>query len=248
MPLPRTARALPHLPLVAEQVVEETVVPLHRVGGPCALQTAGDRVVAFAASKGVPPAETLLLEGGTLGFGTDVLSRIGSTMGFAKGVAASDQRNGLLVIHGHAAERFPNVPGCSEWIRFTVWPLRIHVDQAHLNGAERIFEHPVAGVTLVSKPLTLRPPVNVRWRLPDVLTPTCEAERLESHRLQGTVTGEDHQIGPREFPAVLLLDRPKQPSGLVEAHIVGPAVEGRKALCAGACAAPAVSDAVRACA
>src|SRR5262249_52069334 len=147
----------------------------------------------------------------------------------AKGVAASDQRNGLLVIHGHAAERFPNVPGGSERIRITVWPLRIHVDQAHLNGAERILEIPVTGVTLVGKPLALRPPVNVRFWLPDVLTSTGETERLESHRLQGTVPSEDHQIGPRDFPAVLLLDRPEQPSGLVEAHIVGPAVEGRKA-------------------
>src|SRR5207245_11080630 len=31
----------------------------------------------------------------------------------------------------------------------------------------------------------------------------------------------------------LLLDRPEQPSGLVEAGIVGPAVEGREALAAG---------------
>src|SRR5262249_45976661 len=128
----------------------------------------------------------------------------------------------------------------------TVWPLRIHVDQAHLNGAERILEIPVTGVTLVGKPLALRPPVNVRFWLPDVLTSTGETERLESHRLQGTVPSEDHQIGPRDFPAVLLLDRPEQPSGLVEAHIVGPAVEGRKAECAGGCAAPAVGDAVRA--
>ena len=229
MPLPRTAGSLPHLPLIAEQVIEVAVVPLHRVG-PCALQTAGDRVVAFAGAKSVPPAEALLLEAGALGFGTDILRCRGSTMGFAKGVAAGNQRNGLLVIHGHAAERFLDVPGCSERIGFTVGPLRIHVDQAHLNGAERIFELPVAGVTLVSKPLTLRPPVNVRFRLPSVLTPTCETERLESHRLQGTVPSQDHQIGPGDFPAVLLLDRPKQASGLVEADVVGPAVEGRKAL------------------
>src|SRR5262249_26267186 len=238
----RTARTLPQLPLVAEQVVEIAVVPLHRVAGPGALQAAGDRVVALAGSKGVFPAEALFCEGGAFGFGTDVLSRRGSTMGFAKGVTAGNQRNGLLVIHGHAAERFPNVPGCSERIRFPVGPLRIHVDQAHLNGAERLIEHSVAGVTLVSKPRLLRPPVNVRFGLPDVLPPTGETERLESHRLQRTVTGEDHQIAPRDFLAVLLLDRPKQPSRLVEAHVVGPAVEGRIALCAGACAAPAVGD------
>src|SRR5262249_44086208 len=161
-------------------------------------QAAGDRVDAFAGTKSTPPAEPLVLEAGTLGLGAAVLSRVGSTVGLAKGVAAGNQRHGLLVIHGHAAERFPNVPGGRERIGFAVRPLRIDVDQAHLNGAERTFEHPVAGVALVAKPLTLGPPVDVRFRLPDVLTPTCETERLESHRLQSTVAGEDHQIGPRE--------------------------------------------------
>ena len=167
-------------------------------------------------------------------------------MGFAEGVAAGNQRHGLLVIHGHAAERFPNVPGGGERIRVAVGPLRIHVDQAHLHGAERIFEHPVAAVTLVCQATCSQAPSKCPFGLKDVLTPAGETERLEAHRLQGTVAGEDHQIGPRDFPAVLLLDRPEQPSGLVEAHIVGPAVEGRKAVCAGACAAPAVGDAVRA--
>ncbi len=69
----RTGRTLRQLPLVAEQVVEVVVVPLRRVGGPCAFQPAGDRVAAIAAAKAVLPAEALLLEAGTLGFGTDVL-------------------------------------------------------------------------------------------------------------------------------------------------------------------------------
>src|SRR5262249_55676360 len=125
-----------------------------------------------------------------------ILSRIGSAVGFAEGVAASNQRNSLLIIHSHAAECFPYVPGCREWIRVTVWPLRIHIDQAHLNGAERILKHPVAGVTLICEPLPLGSPVKVRGCPQPVLTPACEAERLQSHRLQGTVAGEDHQIGP----------------------------------------------------
>src|SRR5215471_1964100 len=129
-------------------------------------------------------------------------------MGFAKGVAAGNQGNGLLVIHGHAAKRFLYVPGCSEGIRFTVGPLRIHVDQAHLHGAERLIELSVAGVTLIAKPRLLRPPVNVDLWLKDVLAPTGETKRLESHRLEGTVPGEDHEIAPRDFPAVLMLDGP----------------------------------------
>ena len=151
-------------------------------------------------------------------------------MGFAEGVAAGNEGNGLLVIHRHAGERFPNVLGCGERIRLAVGPFRIHVDQAHLNGGERILEFPVAGVTLVSQPLAFRSPVNVLLRLPDVFAAAGESERLESHRLEGTVAGQDHQVGPRDFPAVLLLDRPEQPTGLVEVRIVGPTVEGRKAL------------------
>src|SRR5207247_3721849 len=84
-------------------------------------------------------------------------------------------------------------------------------------------------------------------RLKDVLPPETEPERLESHRLHRAVAGEDEQIGPRELPAVLLFDRPEQPTRLVEARVVGPAVEGGEALGAAAATAPAVGDAVRAC-
>src|SRR5262249_13158244 len=44
----------------------------------------------------------------------------------------------------------------------------------------------------------------------------------------------------------LLLDRPEQPTRLVEVRVVGPAAEGSKALHAAAATAPAVGDAVRA--
>ena len=80
-----------------------------------------------------------------------------------------------------------------------------------------------------------------------VLSPAGEPEGLEPHRLQGTVPGKDHQIRPREIPAVFLLNRPEQPARLVEARVVGPTVEGRKAERAGGCAAASVVDAVGAC-
>ena len=135
--------------------------------------------IALAAAKAVLPAEALLLEAGSLGFGTDVLVRISSAMGFAERVSAGDERNRLLVVHCHATERLSNVSGCSERIRVTVRPLRIHVDQTHLNGTERILQFPVAGVALVSKPRGLRPPVDVFFGLPDVLAPAGETEGLE---------------------------------------------------------------------
>src|SRR5205807_2704347 len=127
-PLKRAGRTLRQLPFVAEQVVEVAVVPLHRVRGPGAFQAAGDRVGALAGSEPVRPAEALLLEAGGLGLGTAVFGRVGRTMGFAEGVAARNQRHGLLVIHGHAAERLANVTGRSERIRLTAGTLGIDVD------------------------------------------------------------------------------------------------------------------------
>src|SRR5438067_8612263 len=91
-PLLRTGGARRQLPVVLVQVVEEPVVPLRRLVGPCALQPAGDRVCALAAAEAVPPAEALLFEGSTLGFRTDVRCR-GCPMGLAERVAAGDERN-----------------------------------------------------------------------------------------------------------------------------------------------------------
>src|SRR5664280_2538515 len=124
-------------------------------------------------------------------------------------------------------------------------PSRVHVDQAHLHGAERTGELPVAAVALVAEPGVLRPPEHLLG-LPDVLTPEAEAERREAHRLHGDVAGEDEQVGPGELAPVLLLDRPEQAARLVEVRVVGPAVERSEALRAGPATAAAVGDAVRA--
>ena len=56
--------------------------------------------------------------------------------------------------------------------------------------------------------------------------------------------GEDHQVGPGNLAAILLLDRPKEPARLVEADVVRPTVERREALLAPAAAAAAVAGAV----
>src|SRR5207237_1998782 len=122
---------------------------------------------------------------------------------------------------------------------------RIHINQSHLNSGERIIELTIAAVALVPHPLGLRSPKDVLFGLPDVRAPAAETEGLEPHRLQGDVTGKNHEVGPGDFPAILLLDRPEQPARLIEARIVRPAIEWRKALCAGACTAAAVADAVR---
>ena len=105
-------------------------------------------------------------------------------MGFAEGVPAGNQRDRFFVVHRHAAERLADIPRCSDWIRLSIGPFRIHVNQAHLNRAERIRELTVTAVALVRQPLALRPPVNLIG-LPDILAPAAKTEGLEAHRLQG---------------------------------------------------------------
>ena len=131
-----------------------------------------------------------------------------------------------------------------ERVRVAVRALRVDVDEAHLDRAEGLLELPVAGVALVAEPGGLGAPVDVLVGLPDVRAAAGEAEGLEAHRLQGDVAGEDHEVGPRDLLAVLLLDRPQQAAGLVEVDVVRPAVERREALLAGARATAAVADAV----
>src|SRR5665811_1099403 len=223
-PLPRTGRALHQIPVIAEQRLEEAVVPGHRGRCPSALQPAGDRIAGLPAAKGVLPAEALLLEAGTFGFATNVLVRIGGTMGLAERVTAGDEGNRLLVVHGHASKRLSNVPGGGERTRFTVRALGIHIDEAHLHRTERICELAVAAVALVSEPGVLRPPINILFGLPHVHAPTTETEGLETHRLESTVTSEDNKVGPGDLPAVLLLNRPEQTARLVQVGVVGPAV------------------------
>src|ERR1017187_601047 len=155
-PLVRAGGALRELPLKAEQVLQVVVGPLGWGGGPGALQPAADRIDAFAAAKRVFPAEALLLDAGGLGCGADILARVGGAVGFSECVPAGNERNGLLVIHRHAGERFPDIACRSDWIGLSIGPFRIHVNQAHLNSAERIVKLKVSSVALVPQPRALR--------------------------------------------------------------------------------------------
>ena len=247
-PLVCAGRALGQFPLITEQVFQVVVVPLSWFGGPCAFQAAGDRGGAIAVAKGVLPAEALLFNPGALGFGANVFVRIGSAVGLAEGMAAGNQREGLLVIHRHAAEGLADIPYRSGWIRLSIGSFRVHVNQAHLHRAERIVELTIALIAFVPQPLALRTPEDVLLRYPHVLAAAAEAEGFQAHRIQRDISGQNHKIGPRDLLAILLLDGPEQPARLIEAHIVRPAVEGRKTLCAHACPAAAVADAVGACA
>src|SRR5262249_44889611 len=153
-PLMRARRALRQLPLVTEQVLEVVVAPLRGGGGPGDLKAAGDRVTALARAEGAPPAEALLLDEGRFGLRPHMRLRAGA-VGLAESVAACDERHRLFVVHGHALECLPNVRCRCDRIWIGIRALRVDVDQPHLHGAERIFEIPDAGVTLVTQPLVL---------------------------------------------------------------------------------------------
>ena len=137
LPLLGAGRALRQLPFVLEQVVEEVVAPLRRRLRPGDFRAAGDGVAAEAGAVLALPAEALILDGGAFRLRAEQ-RRIAGAVGLAEGVAAGDQRDGLLVVHRHAEEGFADVLGRRDRIRLAVRPFRIDVDQAHLHGAERV--------------------------------------------------------------------------------------------------------------
>ena len=90
----------------------------------------------------------------------------------------------------------------------------------------------------------LSAPVDILTRFPRIGAPTAQAKGLEAHGLQRAVAGQNHQIGPGNLVAILLLDRPQEAARLVQVGIVGPAVERRETLRAGGRTAAAVADAI----
>ena len=195
LPLMRTGRALRQLPFVVEQVSEEVVTPLRGRGGPGDLQTAGDRVTAFAGAEAALPAQALLLDAGRFGLRPHVGCRAGA-VGLTEAVAAGNQRDGFFVVHRHASERLADILGRRDRIRVAFRAFRVDVNQTHLHGCERIFQVTLTGVAFVIQPSGLGTPVDVLFRLPDILPPAGETKRLESHRFQSDVAREDHEVGP----------------------------------------------------
>ncbi|MEZ4249493.1 MAG: hypothetical protein R3B99_14790 [Polyangiales bacterium] len=197
----------------------------------------------LAVTEGVDPTEAHRFDRRAFRLGADERGVPGA-VGLAEGVAAGDERDRLFVVHRHAREGLAHVASRLHRIGLAVRTLGVHVDEAHLHGAERVGELAVAAVAFVAEPRRLGAPIDVLLGLPDVLAPARETEGRKAHRLERDVAREDHQVGPRELVPVLLLDRPEQPARLVEVAVVGPAVERRETLRARAGAAASVADAV----
>src|SRR5207237_4812062 len=106
-------------------------------------------------------------------------ARIAVALGLAEGVASGNERDGLFVVHRHAEERLADVLGRGDWVRLTVRPNRIDVDDAHLHGAERLRELALAAVEFVAQPRPLWTPVAL-FGLPDVRAPAPHTQRLQA--------------------------------------------------------------------
>ena len=244
LPLVRTAGALGELPLKLVEVLEVLVGPLRRFGGPSDFEAAGDGVAGDAGLVGAAPAEALVLDGGAFGLLVEMAAGAG-TVGLAEGVATGDERDGFCVVHGHAAEGDADVLGGSGGVGHSFGAFRVDIDEAHGGGGEALFEFAIAGVALVgAHPGGFRAEVDVVIRLPGVGAAAGEAEGFEAHGFEGNVAGEDEQVGPGDFLAVLLLDGPEEATGAIKVGVIRPAVERRKALLAASSATPAVVGAV----
>ena len=233
---------------MVEQHVEIAVVPAGGVGRPGAFETAGHAVAAQAAFDVVHPAQALLCQIGPLGGRTQV-GGIAVAVALADRMAASGQGDGLLIVHCHAGEGHAHVVGGLERIGLAIHAFRIDVDQAHHHRGQGIFQVALAGITGAfaaagRQPLLLGTPVDVLFRMPDVLAAKGETVGLQPHGFIGDIAGEDDQVRPTELVAVLFLDGPQQPARLVQVGVIRPAIDGGEALIARTGATATVGDAI----
>src|SRR5262245_33136516 len=110
-------------------------------------------------------------------------------------MAADNERDSLLVVHGHAGECLADVASCRKRIGVAVRSFGIEIDQSHLDGAEWLGQLAIAAVTLVAEPCVLGPPEHF-YRFPYVGSAEAKPERLETHGFERDVTGENEQVGP----------------------------------------------------
>jgi hypothetical protein len=115
-------------------------------------------------------------------------------MGLAEAVAAGDERHRLLVIHRHARKGLTDIAGGGDRIGIAVRTFGVDIDQAHLHRAQRSLQLALAAVALIAEPRPFRAPVEFLG-LPGVDAAAGEAERLEAHRFERHVAGQDVEVG-----------------------------------------------------
>ena len=106
----------------------------------------------LACAKTVFPAQTHFLQGRRFRFFADQ-RWVTRAMGLAKGMATGNQGDSLFIIHRHAGESFAHIAARADRVRIAVGAFGIHVNQAHLDGGQRIFEVALTTVALVAEPI-----------------------------------------------------------------------------------------------
>ncbi len=239
--LNRACRAAGLYPLVFVQVFEEVVAPLGWRLRPDNFQTGGDRVGARAAAVAVRPAEALRFDRRRFRLCANVAGHRGA-VGFAQRMAAGDQRDDLFIIHRHIAEGRANCGGRGERVAAGIRTFRVDVNQPHFGGADRLLIQ--AFRMTMGQPFGFITPVNVQIRFPYVFTTGPEAKGAETGVFQRHVARQHIEIGPGDFLAVFLLNRPQQATGFVEADVIRPGVERGETLLPAACAAAPVNGTI----
>ena len=128
--------------------------------------------------------------------------------------------------------------------RLPAGPLRVHVDETHVQSGQRFLQFAfLTEALVVAEHFGLGAPVD-QVSLPVVHAPAGEAQSFETHRFQRDITGQDHQVSPGYITSVFLFDRPQQAARLVQVGVIRPAAERLEALLAAIGAAAAVMYAV----
>src|SRR5450432_705030 len=83
-PLVCTGRALCQFPVETKQVFEIVITPFYWRYRPCAFETTGNRISSIALAVAVFPAQALLFNACSCRFHGNILTGIGSTMGFTE--------------------------------------------------------------------------------------------------------------------------------------------------------------------
>ena len=180
MPNLCASRAFGQLPVISEEKIEISHIPLRGIGGPGTFNPAGCGVNAQATFEIILPAKSLLDNARAFRLCAYQLG-IAGTMRFTKRVPTGHKRHGLFIIHGHAREGFADVIARGDGIRIAVWAFRVHVNQAHSHGRQRVFQLALATVPIVVEPALFATPIDILFWLPNVDATAPEAKGFEPH-------------------------------------------------------------------
>mmetsp|Transcript_128492 Transcript_128492/g.357687 ORF Transcript_128492/g.357687 Transcript_128492/m.357687 type:complete len:312 (-) Transcript_128492:53-988(-) len=152
----------------------------------------------------------------------------------AEGVAASDERRGLRVVHAHASEDIANLSAARHRVRdlravlLVQRTFRVHVDEAHSDASQGLLACPIRRATRRC-PIVLESEDLAVCAVALVHAAEAMREGGASHGAHSHGACKGDEVAPTETIAILLLDGPQEGEGLVEVGVVHPANLGLEA-------------------